>query len=713
MTKHNIWSISIIVLLFILLFTPLIVAESLYFPFVTGKVFAFRAIISLALIAWLILVLKQPEYLPKKSTIVYSSGLFVFFLAVSNSLSIDPSLGFFSNFERMEGWFTHLYFFIYLLIISSVFQTEKVWNWFLKTSLAVGNIIGLYVLFDSVSRSSIFLGNSTYLAIYALFNLYVALFLAYRLYKAKVEDALIKYSSYAYYVGSFILLGYMVFRTQTRGTMLGLVFSLALLFALTAISLRKNKKVRTVAISVLALFVIGSGMFWVNRDSSFVQNNPALNRIATISPSEGTAKARLVNWGIAFEGIKEKPVFGWGQETYMYVFAKYYDPDMHAQEPWFDRTHNAFIDWFVQGGVVAFLLYISIFVFALYTIYRSKTLTSIEKNILVSMFVGYIIHNLFVFDNYSSYLLFFSFLGFVVYHSDAKRFVCNWDEKLKQTTAIVLIGATVITAYIVILKPYSVAKDLINVLKYSDAYKILNTYEDVFERNTFGNFEATSRLLSDAGSFSQVQDPKFIQTYREFAGLAAEQAIKEQPNNVRALEFVGTYYLQQGNLPRAIELLERARELAPNRHNNLYLLGYAYTNSEQFEKAKEVFRYAYEQKPEVDKARTYYGGILLLSGEIEEGLELIEGYDYRDPYFLAIFNRTKQYQESVKIMEKQVEQQPENYQLQVTLAMTYFRNNQTTKAVELLRNVINKVPEFKEQGEFMIKEMQAGREPTF
>jgi O-antigen ligase len=63
---------------------------------------------------------------------------------------------------------------------------------------------------------------------------------------------------------------------------------------------------------------------------------------------------------MVYQGFKEKPVFGWGQENFNYVFNKYYNPAMFDQEQWFDRAHNEFLDWLIAGGLPAFFLYISL-----------------------------------------------------------------------------------------------------------------------------------------------------------------------------------------------------------------------------------------------------------------------------------------------------------------------------------------------------------------
>lgn len=711
MTKHNIWSISIIGILFALLFTPLIVASSLYFPYVTGKVFAFRIGVSIIAVLYAILVYKKPEFLPKKSSILSASGLFVLFLVVSNSFGTDPFNSFFSNFERMEGWFTHFYLFLYLVIISSVFTNQKIWNWFFEVSLLVANILALNALFDSTERTQVFLGNSTYVAVYALFNLFFALLLGYRSIKKQIQPLPARFVLYVYYMSSVLLLGYLIFRTQTRGTVLGLISSLILFLILTAITYRKNKKVRLISISLFAITIAGAGIFWSMKDSQFVVSHPSLARIATISASEGTGKARLMNWGIALEGIKENPILGWGQENYVYVFSQYYNPNMYAQEPWFDRTHNSYLDWTIQGGIIALLLYCVLFILPIISLHRSVSLTRTEKNIMMSLFFAYAIHNFFVFDNYSSYLMFFSVLGFVVFNEHKQSINWSWDEKIKQITLIICIALICIASYFTIIRPYSVAKDLVHSLGEKDATTILTSFEKMLEKNSFGNFEVVTQLLTNVSSFTQVKDATFVKSYLTLANNSGEDFITKKPKNVRALEFYGTFLLQTGDYKKAIEVLEQAREQAPNRQNNLYVLGFAYLSDNQIDKATEVFKHAYEVQTDNIRAQNYYGGMLLLKGD-ESGKNLIKGYNPNDTFFLSIFTKTKQYKEVVKILNERIKQQPTNYQLQISLAVAYVFENQRPKAIELIQSVMEKVPEFKKQGQELINQIKAGKNPA-
>ncbi|MDP2650403.1 MAG: O-antigen ligase family protein, partial [bacterium] len=201
----------------------------------------------------------------------------------------------------------------------------------------------------------------------------------------------------------------LIFFTETRGTIIGLVAALALAAFLT--SLAAGKHVRRIATGALVLIIILSGGFYIARNYSFIQNNHVLQRVASISLADG--QTRFTIWRMAFRGVLERPLTGWGQEGFNYVFNKYYDPSLYEQEQWFDRAHNAFIDWLTAGGIPAFLLYLSLFGSAFMLLWKSPKLSRPERIALTAALVGYTVHNLFVFDNLYSYIYFFAILAFI------------------------------------------------------------------------------------------------------------------------------------------------------------------------------------------------------------------------------------------------------------------------------------------------------------
>jgi hypothetical protein len=71
MNMNRILRYICIVGIFIIPFIPLIVVNSYFFPFITGKGFAFRIIVELIFGAWMILAVTDPAYRPRKSWMLW------------------------------------------------------------------------------------------------------------------------------------------------------------------------------------------------------------------------------------------------------------------------------------------------------------------------------------------------------------------------------------------------------------------------------------------------------------------------------------------------------------------------------------------------------------------------------------------------------------------------------------------------------------------
>ncbi len=153
---------AIISLIFLVPFADLVISESLYFPFITGKGFIARAIIIVIALLYTSLVIRDKSYLPKKSPIVWSATAFIIVLFLATVNSVDPWRSLWSNQERMEGFATLLEMFVLFIATAGVFgnffaqkSKEKniigawpsdfgVWKWFLHTMLALSVIMGIY-----------------------------------------------------------------------------------------------------------------------------------------------------------------------------------------------------------------------------------------------------------------------------------------------------------------------------------------------------------------------------------------------------------------------------------------------------------------------------------------------------------------------------------------------------------------------------------------
>ena len=119
-------------------FTPLIVANSMFFPFITGKSFFFRIIIAVLVASWLLLCLRHREYRPRYSHVLGSGVAFLIIIFLANIFGLNPEKSFWSNFERMEGFLLLLHLGGCFLVFSSVMSVGNLWWRFVHTWLGVG-----------------------------------------------------------------------------------------------------------------------------------------------------------------------------------------------------------------------------------------------------------------------------------------------------------------------------------------------------------------------------------------------------------------------------------------------------------------------------------------------------------------------------------------------------------------------------------------------
>ena len=114
----------IIACIFATPFICLFVAESMFFPFITGKNFAFRIIVEVIFSAWLALALVAPAYRPRRSLVLGALALFVAIIGIANAQGAYPFKSFWSNYERMDGWITIAHLLAYIAVASAMVNTE-------------------------------------------------------------------------------------------------------------------------------------------------------------------------------------------------------------------------------------------------------------------------------------------------------------------------------------------------------------------------------------------------------------------------------------------------------------------------------------------------------------------------------------------------------------------------------------------------------------
>ena len=113
--------------LFIVPFIPLYVSRVLFFPYITGKAFAFRILVEIAFATWLFLAIFYKEYRPKKSALLIALSAFILIVTLATIFGVNPYKSFWSNYERMEGLVTYLHLFAYFLVNFLAFVGNFCW----------------------------------------------------------------------------------------------------------------------------------------------------------------------------------------------------------------------------------------------------------------------------------------------------------------------------------------------------------------------------------------------------------------------------------------------------------------------------------------------------------------------------------------------------------------------------------------------------------
>lgn len=611
-----------------------------YFPFISGKNLVFRLLIEIAFFSWIALALKDANYRIniKKSPLLLAYGIFMLVLLAADIFGVDPFKSFWSNFERMEGFVGHIHLFAYFIVLTAMLRTvadySRMFKAFIISNIIVlifgfGQLLGAngYIfskLFPTIAAkfSAVFpihmsenrldatLGNSAYFAVYCLLFIFI---LALRWSEVKEPKK-------AWWYPVLILLNLIaLFYTGTRGTQIGLLVGGFITLG-TIAWFEKGKARKTIA-GVLIVVAILVGSVFAFKDTAFVKSSPTLQRFASISPTDLTGMSRLSIWKISFEAFKERPILGYGQDNFSYIYASKFIPEkMWMLESWYDRSHDVFFDWLVAAGALGLISYLSLYVIALWLMWGKKSdMPFKERAILTGALAGYFVHNIFVFDNLISYIMFFFLLAYIAFRTGARGETQGGkaisDDQLNMlylpALAILLVG----TMYAVTYRPIMANKLLVTgldinrlmqTMSFADAVKIEQAaFEKAIALHTAGSEEAREQYLQTTVRIAQVTIPQDVPAADKQKSVDAinsiisgarkdiEVSYEAHKNDVRMLSIYGMFFNGINDGVSAEKVLTQAHTLAPKKQLVSFDLVRAYLiqgkSAEAYALAKETY----------------------------------------------------------------------------------------------------------------------------
>jgi O-antigen ligase len=632
--------------LYLLAFIPLMVDYKVFFPFTSAKSLFIQTILIVSSILLLIQYFRSTAFrqeLVRKTKIYIKNPLFLsvlsFFsiLIISTLFAVDKYLAFWGNLSRVEG-LSMMLFYLAFFLISSYFFEKKDWLIFFKLSLFTTLILlskEFTEVFGGVPRPISFIGNPTFLAGYLLFSITSALFIM------KIQGGTLNNSKKGFSLNSDIWWNYFsilmiilsiigIFLTQTRGTILGLGLGIVIAFIYSAFKGRdinyKKLNLQKFAVALLCLGIIFSGVFVLTRKNTFWQNIPGLSRLAktnTGDEEDPSTQIRLYVYKSSLKAINPtnnglaKLLIGWGPENFILADSQYYFPEQYKYEQrWYDRAHNKFLDTLVMNGVLGLITYLAIIFFVFRFLFRKslkKESFNLELLAVYFFIVSYLVHIMFVFDQISTTIPFYSILAFIIYLdlkgltlSDPKKgqALSSTETKESNQRSQILLGSllSVFTCFLIFvyilntvpgyiqMRKYSIFKQHVNLSQAEDDLKTVFTPFTVPQMNIRRNLLEIANKVS--GSRKDVEVDHFL----TFAISSAEDYIEKRPMDFGFQATLADMYTRKGNTLKNEEYIKRGEELiryilsfAPNRPDMKYRLALNLLVQGKEEEAFEIY----------------------------------------------------------------------------------------------------------------------------
>lgn len=599
---------------------PLVYISGVLYPYITPKTFLLQGIGILALAIFAYLALSGQSFfyerLRNRASWIPAALLLVAYL--TSAVGTNFYRSFWGLFDRGDGLLTLtvITIFFYLILISA---DRQLLERLVKTVAIVAGIVASIAVLQWVTtifggrawflppvtgRIGSTLGNAAFLAGYLGMALFVIL--------VAVRDSSGLWHHIYQTAAVLSVLG-IVF-AATRGTILALLFTGGVALVFTA---WKGKGIiaRNARYWLIALVAV-IGLFFVFR-AEFAQSSfEPVRRIASISLSDGTVGSRLFVWSHILEESLQRPWSGYGTEHVARLFDKVYDPSKIVEQ-WFDRSHNSFLDYFVQYGAFGLALYLALIIAFIVYALRLHRRDAYLGVLFVLLILTYAVQNFFVFDTPSSlWLLYALFALLIVLLSDtpatplsSKQLSPTISVFVSALIALLVIPTVILPLYANILLTRGYLYHLTDVARANAYFKrglALGTYADL-------EYGYQAYDIYTARQATQLSGKERVASYEYALSLLTEN-FKKYPYDARTATYLG--HVMDTAPPEAVvddafdkEVLDKAIELSPLRAQAWYMT------------ANILLRKA-DALPEGNKTKeTYY----------REAIAILEEYVQKEP----------------------------------------------------------------------------------
>jgi len=809
---------------FLILFLPLLNLPPLFSPPDWGKTIVFRIILSIMIFVFIWQVLfknvsgshpgGRRDGFPDNTGFSKEIKIILFLLLalfgiflLATIFSLDPHFSFWGNPYRAGGFLNFAFYIIFAILAFLIIRQrdwQKIWDFSIFIGILVC-VVAIFQQFGILKEIFIFterrppstIGITTALSIYLLLLSFLTLAFGIKTPWRKWFGA-----KKIYYLLSFVLFILVsVFITQTRSVYIGLAVGfLYFLFFYPAFSgtssARKflfKKAILIKVFTAILLILIGFTVYYVNTQPElpqFVKENKILKWTANrLSIKTALKDPRVSGWPVAWQAVKARPILGYGPENFSIGFDKFYDPSLPLflgggeRGGWWDRAHNIFFDTVGQAGILAFIIYLSLFIALLWQLQKVKNHLSSGKpsrrspgwlpgqrpeqkyydeqyrnfqspvicHGIQATLLAYFTANIFSFDVFSTYLIFFLIIGYSLYLisencgenrkgenykdqtstvlTNPSRSVLDGLRKYRAPVLVLLLVGLIWFIWQYNIKPFQINTQ-INIALYRAENKNFDgavaTMENILPRHSFLDNYLRLQYVSVIGQCIE-KNPETANQLAPRAYQILKENIKIRPYYTRNWMLLGAYtnhliIKEQGANPELAEKLKveadyyfhKAEELSPKRQEVLAEWIKTDILSEKYEKAKEKAQKCIDYNPNFRDCywQMYLTNVYLGNDkDADKYFEIVKGTYYpinSEISLLQLVNayiKTENYQKLAETYQKLVKLKPEKTQYHASLATCYKILGEYEKAREEALKVFELSPESKAEVEQFLQQL--------
>jgi len=433
-----------------LFLVPIFFNPFFVYSFTQGKEIVFKSIILLTLIILSLILIKKKTLRPKN---IFKSSIFILLIIqlliylITNTLSNTPVVTLYGTYSRGFGFIIEM-FLGFFIVYCSLTLSEKNISKLLKITFVSGVIVAicailqkaginpLFINYDIkifAGRAFGFLGNPSYLG---QFMLLISVIGGYFSISEKATK-----TKLLFIAGTLIVLGALIF-SGTRTAIAGLIVAIILISIKYVSILIKiiRKALMPIVIAFCAVIII-------------IISIPS-ERYSLSDTALRSLYSRMEIWKGAINLITQKPLTGYGEETFYIYFPevatkKFFtlEEDINTSA---DRVHNESLEIFFSHGIFAFLIYLALFgtIITIFFKTRSKTIS-----ILALLIIANIIQDQLSFPDITICVLISFCLGGMIALSSDEKIEIVIGNKIRYALSILFILLALATGYYTVYKP--------------------------------------------------------------------------------------------------------------------------------------------------------------------------------------------------------------------------------------------------------------------